>query len=291
MPRCSTAPFRGNGYAHLPITIVYDDDSTQESEFIFRDWYGANDEGLVAVIDGMDRQNAATGELDDANNPALFLGKIALDDTKVIKSITVRPNDSTVDWATATVVCSLMAISVTDATPSASTSCNGSTVDFTCPPSWKLLSANEYGFADAYDNCMAYFCCYLNNLTGAPLELMMRHKTDDACTITIDNVLWAYRTDCCSWLTTNILVAPGEHRLMMKVFEGGGGFNGAMRLFRADGFPLTPEMISITMEPTQMTSVPSRAHGYRHPRGGMGLLAQGRTIPFTSPWRWKRPSR
>ncbi len=100
----------GSGAVTIPVTVTYTDDSTTDGEIVSLDWFSDPSGGLTMAIDGMDRVNVGTGALQDSNNPGLFQGAIVCDPAKTVKSLTLRPNDATIDWLTTSVVFNLMAL-------------------------------------------------------------------------------------------------------------------------------------------------------------------------------------
>jgi len=77
----------------------------------------------------------------------------------------------------------------------------------------------------------------------------------------LDNVVWHANSVCRGFAFDQdrvpIAITPGEHRLMVKVFEGGGGFDAAVRFVDLfTGEPIIPPVLTISVEPTEMTEVP-----------------------------------
>jgi len=158
----------------------------------------------------------------------------------------------------------------------ASTGCNCDTKALcNCSPLTFLLAQNEgnYGQLDCCDyfncadNVMNYMVSYVTNNTGADLPVRFSYNTDDSVLIQIDNDAYHRDRACCYWGTGYGILPPGEHRLMLKVWEGGGGHNGLCGLVQMDGSRFPVGTITASPIPT-MTSVPASTTG--------GMLADGR---------------
>jgi hypothetical protein len=144
-----------------------------------------------------------------------------------------------------------------------STGCNCDTkYGCSCAPVTFLLAQNQTnGTLDACDyfncadNVMNYMIAYVTNHTDADLPLRFNYQTDDAVVIMIDNTICLMDHGCCYSATGYGVLPAGEHRLVLKIFEGGGGHNGWIRLLKLDGSVYPAGTITASPYPT-MTSVP-----------------------------------
>lgn len=125
-----------------------------------------------------------------------------------------------------------------------------------------LLAQNEENgtldccdYFNCADNVMNYMIAYVTNHTDADLPIRFNYQTDDAVSILIDNTVWHMDRVCCYSATGYGFLPPGEHRLMLKIWEGGGGHNGWIRLLQKDGSVYPTGTITASPYPT-MTSVP-----------------------------------
>ncbi len=105
----------GSGQVIVPVTVTYDDATTEEAEMLAFDWFADPSGGLSTAIDNMDRYNITNGAFEDSNNPALFSGNIPLAPDKTVTSITLRPSEADADWAGgATVTFNLFALTAVE---------------------------------------------------------------------------------------------------------------------------------------------------------------------------------
>ncbi|HAK97220.1 MAG TPA: hypothetical protein DCM87_20080 [Planctomycetes bacterium] len=126
-----------------------------------------------------------------------------------------------------------------------------------------LINLNDTVYSGDPNYCMTYAVIYLYNKLAVPRLLVGGCNSDDSIAVALDNTyFWAPVTGACRGDTGAVvdrfplLLPPGEHRLMVKTFEEGGGFNFRFRLEYANGTPLTAnDDIEIRYIPT-MTSVP-----------------------------------
>jgi hypothetical protein len=146
----------------------------------------------------------------------------------------------------------------------AGTGCNyGAKAGFSCATPVYLLAQNQdsgqLDFSNIFgdiENVITYMITYVTNNTGAELPIRLVLNTDDSAEILIDNTIWYGFQGCCADLTTYAYLPAGEHRLIMKVFEGTGGHNGWLRILKQDGSPF--DIGTITCSPyTTLTSVPA----------------------------------
>ncbi|NMD34596.1 MAG: DNRLRE domain-containing protein [Planctomycetes bacterium] len=106
------------------------------------------------------------------------------------------------------------------------------------------------------DDVMTYMVAYITNTTDADQGLFFEFNSDDSMVIMIDNTVWNIYQGCC-YGTGLGLLTPGEHRLMLKVFEGGGGHNARLRILNTQTMqPFPTGDLIISAYPASMTSVP-----------------------------------
>jgi len=156
---------------------------------------------------------------------------------------------------------------LTDYSVAASTGCNaGNEAHHNCNP----LKVFAVEVPDGYvnfnsifgdvNNVMTYMVCYLTNNTDDVILARLDSGSDDSILIKLDNAVWHFNSVCRGYNLESdkvpIVITPGEHRLMVKVFEGGGGHGAGVR-FRDwfTGQPLPPLALTVSLEPT-MTEVP-----------------------------------
>ncbi len=116
------------------------------------------------------------------------------------------------------------------------------------------------------NTCVGYAVCYLVNSKPTTQALIGGTASDDSVVAKLDNVyLWAPEVGMCrGWGNANtveeqfpVLLPPGEHRLLVKTFEEGGGFGFRFQLLKLDGTPVSAaDGISIKTLPT-MATVPA----------------------------------
>ena len=109
-------------------------------------------------------------------------------------------------------------------------------------------------FGDIND-VMTYMVTYVTNTSDEELVLTASLKPDDSAQVLLGNTTWYYFDGCCAFRDFSLVLPPGEHRLMIKIFEGGGGHNGHLRLFDADGRPLPRGLVEVSSVPT-ITGLP-----------------------------------
>ena len=133
----------------------------------------------------------------------------------------------------------------------------------TCAPVTFMYKADRGdGYLDFNDifsdinDVMTYMVAYATNTTGADLGLYFEFNSDDSMVIMIDNTVWNIYQGCCNGNGVGLL-PPGEHRLMLKVFEGGGGHNARLRILNTQTMqPFPTGDLLISAYPAAMTSVP-----------------------------------
>jgi IPT/TIG domain-containing protein len=118
-------------------------------------------------------------------------------------------------------------------------------------------------FGADVDDVVDYAFVYVTNETGADLPCVIGVASDDSILVDVDAepVLAASVARSVGAAGTiqdraNVTLRPGEHRLLVKVFEGLGGTGFRLRFERGDGTPLT-QGIRVSTVPT-MTVVPPR---------------------------------
>ncbi len=121
-------------------------------------------------------------------------------------------------------------------------------------------------YGDDPDFCVGYACCYLENTTGTTMIVEGGAASDDSIAVVLDNTYVHANGACRGWDdgavngiqdTFLMVLSPGEHRLMTKTFEEGGGFGFRLRLRDLAGNPLgEADGIKVKVLPT-MTTVPA----------------------------------
>ncbi len=128
---------------------------------------------------------------------------------------------------------------------------------------WALFeSLNEYvdhsTFYGDVDNYMGYEVCYLTNLTDSILLLYGGVSSDDSVAVMLDNSLYWANGVCRGAGNAGetqdsfpFILPPGDHRLIIKIFEEGGGCGTRFRLTDpATGLPLIGgDLIEVHMRP------------------------------------------
>ena len=111
---------------------------------------------------------------------------------------------------------------------------------------------------------VTYNVMYLTNLSDQPLFLVGGIGSDDALTIIMDNtyfgVIDACRPPGGDSAVQNrfaFVLPPGEHRILIKLFDWEGDSAFRFRLEQPDGTPvLEGGDVSVSLEPTEMETVP-----------------------------------
>ncbi len=116
-------------------------------------------------------------------------------------------------------------------------------------------------FAEDTNDVMAYMVCYVTNNTAENVFCLVGSGSDDSIQIKLDNVIVQSVTMPRGYTKNQdsalMVVTPGTHRLMLKVFEGGGGFDGGASLKDwATRGPLTPGVLTISLTPPDGFVVP-----------------------------------
>lgn len=108
------------------------------------------------------------------------------------------------------------------------------------------------------DNVMTYMATYLVNNTDSVMPVMIGCGSDDSIAILLDNIV-VHANSVARGHGFNgdrflVLLPPGEHRLLVKVFEGGGGHGGSVGFYDPEtGNPLQPPEIELNPDPQEMT--------------------------------------
>lgn len=106
------------------------------------------------------------------------------------------------------------------------------------------------------NDVVSYMVCYLTNHTGGNILASFNLQSDDSHILLIDQTEWSFYKGCCGVGGRIAIIPPGEHRVMYKVFEGGGGHNGRVTITNGStGQPFADGDISVSLIPT-MTEVP-----------------------------------
>ena len=93
----------GNGDSTVPVRLEFSDGSSTQANVHCDDWFhdhppdnlGYLHPGVTAVLNGMDR--LYMGELESANDPALFEALVELDGNQMLEAMTLLPADGTFD--------------------------------------------------------------------------------------------------------------------------------------------------------------------------------------------------
>jgi len=111
--------------------------------------------------------------------------------------------------------------------------------------------------------CMAYACCYVWNNSGEVLPVHIGCGSDDSIAIILrDEYVWVHSIprgwgapreiqDLVTAMPNGdpIILMPGENRLMVKVFEGTGGWGFRLRFQDERGEPILPPTIGVKLRP------------------------------------------
>jgi len=123
-----------------------------------------------------------------------------------------------------------------------------------------FININDDFYAGNPDNCMSYGVIYLHNDLGEPMEVAGAFSSDDSIQVILnDEEIWANSVARGGQSACNIagnvdrtvdllfpefaptfILETGENKLVVKTFEGGGGFNWSVRLED----PITGEAIT-----------------------------------------------
>ncbi len=135
---------------------------------------------------------------------------------------------------------------------------------------WILWQDSDYRinhndvYGEDYNDFVVYHVCYLENMTPNLLFLEALAASDDTCLHLLDNSVYSV-TYWNSWAETAtgspyaFMLPPGEHRFLMKDFEGSGGNGVQFRLRDPDTgqFILSGDpRVTVRILPDSMTSVP-----------------------------------
>ncbi len=131
------------------------------------------------------------------------------------------------------------------------------------PPTWTLATTGSsavINFSNLYtdlNNCVTYAVTYLTNTTESPLLARIDVSSDDSSLVMLDNTVWHAYQGCCA-TQGEMVIPPGEHRLMVKIFEGTGGHNVALRIRDSwTQMMYPPGVLTVSAYPETMTSVPA----------------------------------
>jgi hypothetical protein len=116
------------------------------------------------------------------------------------------------------------------------------------------INLNDDAFGGDPNDVMAYAQAYVINTTGEPIEVHLGISSDDSVQVFLNgNEVWIHSIaraggDACMpqdvspdlfIFTEPHVLEPGENSLLVKVWEGGGGWNFALRFQDAAGEPIT----------------------------------------------------
>lgn len=113
-------------------------------------------------------------------------------------------------------------------------------------------------YAADVDNAMAYACCFVKNLTGNTLQnVHFACGSDDGIVVMLDDeIIWNNSVARGAGGDTEIQdrsgdfdLPPGMSRIMVKVFEGAGGWAFRCRLEDSNDSPILSDEIDITLMP------------------------------------------
>ena len=119
-----------------------------------------------------------------------------------------------------------------------------------------------YEIYGTVDDVMAYAACYVINNTGEAILCEVGMGSDDSIQVILNGgSIWVHSIPRGPGGAGEIqdtapaVLNPGVNRLLVKVFEGGGGFQFRLRFQNLDGTPII-EGIEITLEPPTGCPVP-----------------------------------
>jgi len=150
---------------------------------------------------------------------------------------------------------------------------NGAGGRATCPPTvFQQFARNRRAnFSDIFgdsNEVMSYMFCYVTNNTQANVFCRLDSGSDDSVAAILDNVPINVVRSCRGYGdhadSTLMVVTPGTHRLMLKVFEGGGGFDGGagIRDWNTSGM-LVPGTLTVSLTPPAGFVVPPNPYPAR----------------------------
>jgi chitodextrinase len=139
-------------------------------------------------------------------------------------------------------------------------------------PTWQSFANLEESTLDSIDlnqifsstaapdpnNVMAYAVTYVNNTTGADLNVNMDTASDDSIAVSIGRCLVLSKSDPRGMPaaegiqeTTPVTLKPGVNRLLVKVFDGYGGWGFRLRFSDpGTGLPIEAPTIALSLDPT-----------------------------------------
>ncbi|MBN1422739.1 MAG: DNRLRE domain-containing protein [Planctomycetes bacterium] len=140
---------------------------------------------------------------------------------------------------------------------------------------------------NAFDNFVAYSIVYLTNVNAEPIVAQCATNRDDSIQVKLDNdeVFLANQGGGVGGAGTireriPVVIPPGEHRLMVKLFEGGGGNGFRLRFEDLANNPIGfAEGLDLSLTPT-ITELPAAlpAVVIRRPQG---VMLGGEAAPVT----------
>jgi hypothetical protein len=133
-----------------------------------------------------------------------------------------------------------------------------------------FVNLNDDVFGGDPNDVMAYAQAYVVNTTAEPMDVFLGISSDDAVEVLLNGEeVWFYAlgragADACMPqdvspdgfnFTEPHVLDPGENSLLLKVWEGGGGWNFAIRFQTAAGDPIT-EGLEVRKYPGGICTVP-----------------------------------
>ncbi len=155
------------------------------------------------------------------------------------------------------------------------------------------INLNDDVYAGDPNNCMAYAQAYVFNDTGADLDVFIGSASDDSIQIILnEQEAWIHSiprggADACApqdispdgtIFTEPHTLFKGKNSLIVKTFEGGGGFNFACRFQNDLGEPIT-EGLRISKYPGDICVKPPYVSATRSLSTGKTVSIQGGTFP------------
>jgi hypothetical protein len=158
-----------------------------------------------------------------------------------------------------------------------------------------IVRLNDVVFGGDPNYAMAYAQCYVVNKTATDIEAYLGVSSDDSVGVIWNGeYYWIHSigrggsspcnpTDVTTFEVDGVtpkaplVIAPGENNLIVKVFEGEGGFEFSLRFQDELGQPIA-EGLSVRLAPTGACAAPP-FFAERSMNTGRAILLEGRTAP------------
>jgi hypothetical protein len=153
----------------------------------------------------------------------------------------------------------------------------------------------EAVFGQDLDSIMAYSQCYVINNTGADLPVNMGVSSDDSVQVLLNGTeVWVHSiprggASACGpqdivpdgiVVLDKPVLLKGENNLIVKTFEGGGGWNFSLRFQDDAGLPIT-QNLDVKLVPSGVCITPAMS-AVRSLNTGETVLIQGKSFPTYS---------